>query len=202
PSGDDGVERYAHDLLHTPPPGRALVIGTDDHRVFPILFVQQVRGQAPDVLYVDASLLSQPWYREHLRARWPELPEIDKPVALIGALWSDPAWADTPILLANVFSRPASQLPVVPYGLLWRVLPPHDRQVTPQRVIDDHLAALARYGTPPAPASAPAHPWTADLHAAYHEGTERLLAALRAEGRDAERRALLDALGPWRPPSR
>lgn len=203
PSSDDGVERYARDLLRTPPLGqRALVIGTDDHRVFPILFVQHVLGEGANVLYVDASLLSQPWYRQHLRHRWPDLPELDKPVALIGALWNDPAWADTPIFLANVFSRPSSQLPIVPQGLLWRVLPPHARTLTPQQVIDDHTAALARYGAPPTHIPGPAHPWTADLHHAYNEGTGRLLAALRAEGRAEELHTLLDTLGPWRPANR
>ncbi|MEM9463096.1 MAG: hypothetical protein AAGF11_53635 [Myxococcota bacterium] len=203
PSSDDGVERYARDLLRTPTPGqRALVIGTDDHRVFPILFVQHVLGEGANVLYVDASLLSQRWYRRHLQERWPDLPEIDKPVALIGALWDDPAWADTPIFLANVFSRPSSQLPIVPQGLLWRVLPPHDRALTPQQVIDDHTAALARYGAPPTHTPGPAHPWTADLYPAYNEGTGRLLSALRAEGRAEALHTLLDALGPWRPVNR
>ncbi len=203
PSTDGGVERYARDLLRTPPPERrAIVIGTDDHRVFPILFVQQVRDEGADVLYIDASLLSQAWYREHLRQRWPDLPDIDKPVALIGALWSDPAHADTPIFLANVFSRPASTLPIVPHGLLWRVLPPHARELTASTIARDHLAALQRYGAPPDPTHGDAHPWTDDLHAAYNEGTGRLLTALHAEGRDADLHALLDALGPWRPPTR
>lgn len=201
PSEGSGVERYATDLLRTPPPGqRALVIGTDDHRIFPVLFVQQVRGVGADVLYIDASLLSQSWYRDLLRARWPQLPEIDKPVALIGALWRDPALADTPIYLANVFSRPSASLPIVPEGVLWRVVPPHAPGIGPEEVIAAHLAAMQRYGTPPVHVSRPAHPWTDDLFAAYHEGTRRLLAALYAEGREADARALLDALGPWRPP--
>ncbi len=203
PASDTGVERYARDLLRTPPPDtRAVVIGTDDHRLFPVLFVQHVRGDAPKTLYIDASLLSQPWYRAHLHARWPRLPDIEKPVALIDAMWRDPALADTPIFLANVFSRPAASLPVVPHGLLWRVLPPGGRQVTATQVVADHLAAMHRYGPAPVTRSSPSHPWTADLHAAYNEGTGRLLNALRAEGRDADLRALLDGLGSWGPPSR
>jgi len=200
PSSDAGVERYAEDLLRTPAPdGPAIVIGTDDHRVFPILFVQHVLGHGTQVLYVDASLLSHPWYREHLRARFPALPDADKPVALMDRLWADPALRDTPVFLANVFSRPSASLPMVPQGVLWRVLPPHRPPPTPAQVVADHLAALRRYD-PPLPATRlPAHPWTDDLAAAYNEGTERLLVALHAEGRDAEASALLEALGPWRP---
>lgn len=203
PSGDDGVERYARDLLRTPPPDRlAIVIGTDDHRIFPILFVQHVLHEGTATLYVDASLLSQPWYRRHLRARLPALPEVDKPVALVGALWADAALRDTPIYLANVFSRPAASLPVVPHGVLWRVVAPHEPPPTAAEVTAEHLAALRRYGAPPSSPAAPAHPWTDDLANTYNDGTRRLLAALHAEGRDADARALLDALGPWRPPTR
>jgi hypothetical protein len=211
PSDDDGVERYAEDLLRTPAPERpAIVIGTDDHRVFPILYVQHVLGRGPHTLYVDASLLSHPWYREHLRARFPALPDVDKPVALVGALWADPTLRDVPIYLANVFSRPSAALPVVPQGVLWRVLPPHRPPPTPAQVVADHLDALRRYHPRPSARPSPpsraqrraAHPWTEDLGAAYDEGTERLLAALHAEGRDADAHALLQALGPWRPPTR
>jgi hypothetical protein len=203
PSADQGVQRYAEDLLRTPAPDRvAIVIGTDDHRVFPILFVQHVLGASEHTVYIDASLLSHSWYREHLRARFPALPEVDKPVALLGMLWADPALRDTPVFLANVFSRPAAALPMVPQGVLWRVLPPHQPPPTAAAIVADHLAALRRYDPPLALRRRPAHPWTDDLAAAYNEGTERLLTALHAEGRDADARALLDALGPWRPPSR
>lgn len=201
PSADAGVQRYAEDLLRTPAPDQpALVIGTDDHRVFPILFVQHVLHRGAPTVYVDASLLSHAWYREHLRARFPALPDVDKPVALVGALWADPALRDTPIYLANVFSRPSAALPVVPQGVLWRVLPPHRPPPSPAQVVADHLAALQRYDPPASHVRRAAHPWTEDLWAAYNEGSERLVAALHAEGRDAEARALLDALGPWRPP--
>ncbi|MEM7155136.1 MAG: DUF2723 domain-containing protein [Myxococcota bacterium] len=203
PSSDAGVERYATDLLKTPAPGqRALIFGTDDHRIFPILFAQHVRGVGEDVLYIDASLLSQRWYREHLRARWPQLPEVEMPLKMMGALWSNPQTRDTPIYLANMFSRPATQLPIVPQGVLWRVVPPGSPPITPQAVVEEHLAAIERYGPPPVAERSDAHPWTQDLYAAYNEGTRRLLAALHAEGREADARALLDDLGPWAPPPR
>jgi hypothetical protein len=203
PSSDGGVERYAEDLLRTPAPGElAIVIGTDDHRVFPVLFVQHVLGHGSRTLYVDASLLSHAWYREQLRRRFPALPDEGKPVALVRALWADPALRDTPIYLANVFSRPAASLPVVPQGVLWRVLPPHRPPPSPARIVDDHVAALRRYDLPLPSVRHAAHPWTDDLAAAYNEGTLRLLAALSAEGRAAEADALRQAHGPLHPSTR
>lgn len=201
PSADDGVERYAVDLLQTPDPDTfAIVVGTDDHRMFPILFAQHVLHRGDNVLYIDASLLSHVWYREHLRRRWPQLPDVDKPVALMGALWRDPQLRDTPIYLANIFSRPSAGLPMVPQGVLWRVLPPHGLHVEPAQIVDDHLAALRRYGDIPPHTPTAAHPWTDDLRAAYTVGTRRLLTALNAEGREALARRVLDAL-PARGPS-
>src|SRR5690606_18525568 len=144
-SDDDGVERYAIDLLRTPTPGRrAFVFGTDDHRTFPVLFAQAVLGHGPEVVYVDASLLAHPWYRAQLRARVPELPDAEKPLQLIGALWSDPRFAASEVYLANIFSRPARSLALAPQGILWRVLRP-DEQASPLDVLPAHRAALARY---------------------------------------------------------
>jgi hypothetical protein len=69
-------------------------------------------------------------------------------------------------------------------------------------VVSEHVAAMQRYDPPLAGSPTAAHPWTEDLAAAYNDGTERLLAALHAEGRDADAHALQKALGPWRPSSR
>jgi hypothetical protein len=187
PSQDDGVQRYAEDLLRTPPPGTpALVFGTDDHRTFPVLFARQVLGAGEHVVYVDASLLAHPWYRARLRRALPWLPDVDKPLRLMGAIWADPAHRDTPIYLANLFSRPATTLPVVPEGILWRVLPSHVPPPSVDAVVAAHLDALSRYRPPPRPSPHPGHPWTADLVAAYHQGHRKLVAALRAEGRTAQ----------------
>ena len=91
---------------------------------------------------------------------------------------------------------------MVPQGVLWRVLPPHQPPPGPAEVVAEHLAALRRYDPPLGAVRHAAHPWTEDLAAAYNEGSVRLLAALHAEGRDADARALSEALGPWLPPTR
>jgi hypothetical protein len=181
PAAQSFVERYAIDLLATPSPGApAIVIGTDDHRTFPVLYAQEVLGLGPHVIYVDASLLAHSWYRAHLRRRAPWLPDIDQPLRMVAAMWNDPAHRDTPVYLANLFSRPSTTLPRVPEGILWRVVAPHDTPPDAKAVVDRHAAARARYGVPPSEPGVTADPWTWDLWAAYHEGHERLLAVQAA----------------------
>lgn len=205
PSTNETVERYAHDVLRTPEPGRrAIVFGTDDHRLFPMLYVQEVLGKGHEVLYVDASLLAHGWYRERLERRFEGLPTEDKPLRMMAGLWDDPRWRDTPIFVANLFSRPAAGLPRVPQGVLWRVIPPDalpsgtlepGGPFGPEPVLARHLAALARYPDPlPTAGAAGSHPFAADLAATYTEMSAQLATALLSEGRTEEARALLRSL--------
>jgi hypothetical protein len=181
PADDDGIEVYARDLLRTPDPAHpALVLGTDDHRSFGVLFAHEVLGEGPQVLYVDASLLAHPWYRAWLRRRWPTLPDADKPVALVLALWAQPGERELAVYLANDFSLPSTSLPRVPEGVLWRVLPEGAQDVTPEQVLARHLAAQARRVGPP---SDPRSPFSGDLAASAAEPNLRLEQALRRAGR-------------------
>jgi hypothetical protein len=214
PSANDVIERHAHDLLRTPPPDRpAIVFGTDDHRLFPILYVQEVLGFGNDVLYVDASLLAHAWYRERLEQQVlcrPEyeargaLPTEDKPLLMMSQLWDDPAWRDTPIYITHAFSRPAAGLPRVPEGLLWRVIPPEAEPgaFEAEHVLARHLEALSRYRAPlPDPRTAGADPFAVDLAATYTDTTAQLAAALTSEGRTEEARTLLRAFADRSPSS-
>ena len=202
PADDTVVQRYATDLLRTPDPDRrAIVVGTDDHRLFPILYAQTVLEQGANVLYVDASLLVHPWYRASLRERFPDLPDHDKPVMLVTSMAIDPAFADVDFYLANDFSRHSAALPRAPEGVLHRLL--LDRTQPPptvDAVLARHRAALQRYaeqGPLPAEVALPAHPFATDLASAYTEGTRRLAVALRDAGRPEDAEALLrEALDP------
>lgn len=198
PSDNPHIERYARDVLRTPPPGPAIIVGTDDHRTFPLVFVQSVLGDRPDVLCIDASLLAYPWYRAQLRRRvaatWaglPDLPEIDKPVRLLTALQSDPRWASVPLYLTNDFSRHSVGLARVPEGLLWRLVSPVQAPPTAQDVLQRHKLALTRYGVPPDSRRISAHPFAIDLIPAYTQGTAQLAQALEREGRVVQAEALL-----------
>jgi hypothetical protein len=205
PRTEAAVELAAIDMLETPDPERlAIVFGTDDHRSFPALYAQAVLGAGAHTLYVDAQLLAHPWYRAWLRARMPNLPDEDKPLRMIGAIWSDPELANVPIYLANVFSEPSDRVAKVPEGLLWRLPPPSDHpsfvpaEWTHEAIVARHLAAFARYritvddfGGLTHPRG---HPWSADLWHAYVDKSRLLAATLSRANRNAEAEQVLDAL--------
>jgi hypothetical protein len=213
PRTEAGVELAALDLLATPDPAgpsvpdseiRAIVFGTDDHRSFPVLYAQAVLGASPHTLYIDAQLLAHPWYRARLRARLPSLPDVAKPLALIGAIWSDPELDQVPIYLANVFSAPADRLTKVPEGMLWRIPPPADHprfeaaQWTPEAIAARHLAAFARYRIARddfAGLEHPRrHPWSADLWHAYVDTSLALASMLARAGHERDAARVLAAL--------
>ncbi|MGB1700269.1 MAG: hypothetical protein ACPHRO_09965, partial [Nannocystaceae bacterium] len=139
------TQTYAEDMLRGPGTASAVIFGTDDHRTFPALYVSALTP-AEHPLYIDAALLYYPWYRDWLRQKRPELPIQDLPLKTIQAIVQTPALAETPIYVANIFSQPASQLPLVPEGILLRVVPP-DRDpnfVAPEALTRRHLEASAR----------------------------------------------------------
>ncbi len=180
PADDDGVETYARDLLGTAGPGvRAFVLGTNDHRTFPVLFAQEVLGVAPEVVYIDAQLLAHPWYRERLSTRAPELDiTIDKPIRMVTKLWTEPDGHAIPIYLANDFSAPSAALGRTPEGVLWRIQPA-GQAVDPRTIVERHLAAMTRWVGPPRHAISP---FSRDLSARYTETTASLVEALMRGG--------------------
>ncbi len=191
PASNPWIERYALDVLRTPDAPQAIIVGTDDHRTFPILYAQQVLGEGKHVLYIDASLLAYPWYRARLRAQLPELPDIDKPVLLLTTLQANAAWDPVPLYLTNDFSRHSAGLNRVPEGLLWRLVHPRLPPVTADEVLTRHKAALKRYGPLVEVPFVEGHPFATDLRTNYLETTKALGEALYAEGRSADADALL-----------
>jgi len=191
PADNPWIERYAVDVLQTPTAPRAIVVGTDDHRTFPLLYAQEVLGHGQGVLFINASLLAHPWYRERLRQQEPTLPDIDKPVRLLTALQADPAWDAVPLYLTNDFSRHSVGLPRVPEGVLWRLVHPRLPPPTADDVLARHRAALAKYGPLTKVPFVEGHPFASDLLATYLQTTKNLGEALYAEGRAADAEALL-----------
>lgn len=209
-----GVESYALDLLRTPAPHtRSLIIGAGDHRTFPILYAQAVLKVAPQVLYVDAYLLTHAWYRERVAQRlgMPAADLADKPLALLAQIWAQPKLQDMPIYATHLFSRPAGRLERFPEGILLRILRPEnfagpDRPALPskdlQAAITRHQAAWSRYLARPehfARARAqPRHdPWASALWAAYIEGPKALAQMARSAGDAASARQIEQSWRLW-----
>lgn len=193
PSDNPHVQAYAEDVLATPTPGtRALVIGSDDHRIFPILYAKTVLKKGPQVVYVDASMLGHEWYRARLQQQLPGLPDHDKPIRLLDAVARDPTFADVELYLANDFSVPSSRVPRAPAGVLWRVLRPGETEPSLDEVLAQHRAALSRYSPAATGVLVSGHPFAIDLLTTYTEGTRRLGMALDAAGRPEDAEALLN----------
>jgi hypothetical protein len=200
PSEESGVETYAVDMLETPA-ASAVIFGTDDHRTFPALYASEVLGTRPDVVYVDASLLYHPWYRERIRQKWPGLPVQDKPLKTMAAIWQHEGLRDTPIYIANLFSRPAAkELHLVPEGVLWRVIPPgaDPAQFDAMQAATRHLEALGRYrakaGSFAGLHSPNGHPWSVDLWHPYVDHTAQVTAIAGRAGHEDLAARLEDAL--------
>lgn len=191
PSSNPWIERYALDVLRTPDAPQAIIVGTDDHRTFPLLYASEVLGEGERAVYIDAKFLSYPWYRARLRERIPGLPDIDKPVRLLTALQADPAWDDVPLYLTNDFSRHSVGLERVPEGVLWRLVNPRLDPPTADQVLARHRAALRVYGPLTKVPFVEGHPFAADLLATYLQTTKSLADALHAQGRTADAEALL-----------
>ncbi|MBV1862635.1 MAG: hypothetical protein KUG77_29710 [Nannocystaceae bacterium] len=191
PSTNPWLERYAVDVLRTPDAPQAIIVGTDDHRTFPILYAQQVLHEGERVVYIDASLLAYPWYRARLRTKLPALPDIDKPVRLLTTLQADPAWDEVPLYLTNDFSRHSVGLNRVPEGVLWRLVHPRLPPATADQVVTRHKAALKRYGPLVQIPFVDGHPFATDVLTNYLQTTKALGEALYAQGRSADAEALL-----------
>ncbi|RMG94990.1 MAG: DUF2723 domain-containing protein [Deltaproteobacteria bacterium] len=185
--------------LRAPPKGLpgAILLGLDDHRTFPVLYRQAVGGDAPQVLYLDASLLAHPWYRARARARFPAVPDVDRPVRLIGSLWTTPEGRTIPVFVTHRFSRPlVRDVGLVPHGTIYRVTgpasappPPLDASAAAHlRALEAVRTALGRPAGAPLLDAAPVpagHPFAGDLLLAAADPTRELVEALRRAGRDA-----------------
>ncbi len=149
PAAHDRLEAYAQGVLEAAAPAskdpsaRAYVLGADDHRSFPILYVQEVLEVAPRVVYIDPALMRYDWYRARMKARHPELPMIPQPAKLVAALQALPTKPE--VYLANVMSRQTAQLPTLPQGPLLRVLRPAQARAAPDwdAVVEAHLEAMS-----------------------------------------------------------
>ncbi len=77
-SGDHQPRILATALLRDAPPD-AILLAPGDRTIFTLWYFHHVEGQRPDLIPVDANLFAFDWYRERLRARYPEIfvPEQD-----------------------------------------------------------------------------------------------------------------------------
>src|SRR5690606_2917123 len=125
PAKDGAVESYARSLLRTPTPDtRAVILGTDDHRSFPVLFVAEVLEPetigVEGVRHVDAVVMRYEWHRARVADRHPRLSAAPAPARVVAeSLEADP---ELVVYIANVMSAATARIPTRPEGALRRVL--------------------------------------------------------------------------------
>lgn len=96
-SSDHAAEDYARSVLEAAPP-RAILLADGDEAVFSLWYVHYALHARPDLVVLARGLMPMPWYRQTLRATYPDLTVPDLP------------WAEA-VLLVNA-SRPACELGV------------------------------------------------------------------------------------------
>ncbi|MBP6015966.1 MAG: DUF2723 domain-containing protein [Candidatus Promineofilum sp.] len=81
-SGEVNVRRSAEMMLELAP-ANAVLLTPGDRTIFTILYFQYVEGSRLDLRVADANLFAFDWYRERLRAQYPDIfvPEADDLIA-------------------------------------------------------------------------------------------------------------------------
>jgi hypothetical protein len=199
------VELFARNTLDTAPPN-AVILGTGDHRLYGLLYVQHALGRRPDVVYLDPNMWRYRWYRQRLAPMLgtaiyePAGPNVST-VALAKSLLA----TGRPLLLANLFTDAITRLlPTYPAGTLIRVLPHGTALPPPDEVERINWALDASFEHEPTLPTGPGT-WASDVQEAYARPWLALSEAFRAQGRleraDANR-SRAAAAAPWLSPGR
>ena len=129
------VSRYVENVLVSVP-ARAVIMGTEDHRLFGFLYHQAALGERADVQYLDPTMMHYDWYRHRMAERTGlTLPEPEGETVSTVAIADAVLSAGRPLFVTNIFSSGIPKnFATYPAGLLYRVLPrgsspPHPLEV-------------------------------------------------------------------------
>jgi hypothetical protein len=118
------VEQYTLNLLGTLPQD-AVLLTSDDATYATIQYFQQQRGIRTDVVQVQWSLLSLPWYAERVTKRGVGLlpgPKYPSQQLALGVLASG-----RPLFVDLAQTRVLELYPGYPYGIVIRIIPPGEK---------------------------------------------------------------------------
>jgi hypothetical protein len=194
------VERYLQNTLRSLPPNAAL-IASGDHRLFGFLYAQTALGQRPDVLYIDYEMLSYPWYRARVEARFGQTLIPDGPGPASVRMGKALLKAGRPVYLASMSNQNlTSALPSYPIGTCVRVLPEGALPPDPLTLAQENEALFQSFDLDyPAP-QRPDEGWSVEVHNDYARPWQNLAAVFERAGHPeaaqaARQRAV--ALAPW-----
>ena len=142
------IEHYiTNTLLQLP--DNAVLFSTGDHRTFGYMYAQQALGLRPDVLSLDAVLLTYPWYRARVEEMLGE-PLAGVPVGggngfnslfLIEQLM----YRGRPVYLTDLWSESVRRLPLRQEGALFRVTLPNEAPVPVSELYEKNVAIFNTY---------------------------------------------------------
>ena len=171
------VEQYLRNTL-AELPRDAVVVGTGDHRFFGFFYLQTVLGVRTDVIYVEAGMLRDGWYRDRIARALGERSVSAAGPALVEALVQQ---GRALFVTDSVDTLVPPGLATYALGTVVRVLPPGDTPPAPEVLEAMNLAlsrAFVREG------SAPKDPWgwSGEVDATYARPWLELSRAFSARG--------------------
>jgi hypothetical protein len=183
------VEQYLRNTL-AELPQRAVMVGTGDHRCFGFFYLQTVVGIRTDVVYVEAGMLHDGWYRDRIARALgePGMEVGDAAPGLIEAL----VHRDRPVFVTDsVDTLVAPPLATYALGTVVRVLPPGEAPPEPEALERMNLDIARAFLREP---SVPKDPWgwSGEVDATYARPWLELSRAFAAQGKQDRARVDLE----------
>jgi len=188
------VEQYLRNTLAELPP-RAIMVGTGDHRCFGFFYLQTILGVRTDVVYVEAGMLRDGWYRAR----------IARAAGETGLPDTGPMLIETLVLRGRaVFVTDSTDTLVPPgaatyaLGTVVRVLPPGEAPPDPEALEAMNLKMARAFVRE---AAAPRDPWgwSGEVDATYARPWVELSRAFAARGMADRARIDLERAGTHGP---
>jgi hypothetical protein len=173
------VSRYVENVLVSVP-ARAVIMGTEDHRLFGFLYHQAALGERADVQYLDPTMMHYAWYRNRMaELTGLTLPEPEGETVSTVAIADAVLSAGRPLFVTNIFSSGIPKnFATYPAGLLYRVLPRGASPPHPLEVERLNVELFERYWLPEYPAVAGS--WAGLVAQDYVRPWEQLASAFAA----------------------
>ncbi len=175
------VELYARNTLAVAPES-AIILGSGDHRFGGFLYAREALGLRRDVIYIDAWLLINDWYRRRMSAAlgFALVAPRDRTLSTV-ALAEQLLASGRPVYVTNLVSEAiGSAFPTYPLGTLRHVLPRGHPLPPPEQAERWNLTAFAGMTFEPTPPLQGT--WGGDLQRSYAETWAMLAGALERQG--------------------
>lgn len=191
-------ERYMRDVLKEIPPNALLIEQGDDVVCFGLQYLLYAKKLRPDIRFVCRGYLSQPWYIQQRKVRWPELTQDWRGRTISSfALIRHYLRHKRPVHVMSLYHPGLrTTFRTIPYGLTFQVLP-KESPLPPAKTLEARLQTRYRTLTPQPPIDWRQHPWPAILIHRYASPWLVLSSLYRTKGNTRAARRCLKRANPW-----